>query len=1680
MKTRYNTNKLLTNKAGKKIFSIILCLCIALNVLTVFNGINIGPIHWDGIAQTANATPTDWPSILNSHDVDEFSGWKPTTPCTDELGDMPGGGSAALDIVGNETFPSAYIHFGNTGEEIAVRIRVNGHDGNTLLEFKKFAYIGIDITGNGTIDLFLGAYNPTGNNGRLGIYLADPALANTGPGNTGLTKPIASFQPRAGFNYAFIPTGHGINGFDGDEDYFISFMFTLEDINNALTTVGRENLKLTPEQPFTYIIGTSTQDNSLNGDFNGIIGMGNNGHWPLPPPISTDGAKYFTVTFDKTIGDLDASPKMISVKNNGYVSDPPSDPKKRVTIDDEGVDWFWEFVGWTTSDDSFYHVLSGIQTITDQFYTTITSITGDMTVYAVWRNSTTQQLADEAIVHFDPSGGSWVTAPTGYKDIQSVDGIIRNMPVDPNPPTSPSPSGQNKYVFGGWVTDYRGYITTGNSQWVNTRNIIDLSGTSPGTVDFFVWSQLVTDLDLVYQSHSGEMERTVYALWLIVPTQSSQVRPVIAFYDNIYEGTPPPYGALLYYVYGNSANQAKVTYSPPPPTRQGYSFQGWDTLPDGTGTRYENEQGVNTPVTTITFSTNMDLYAIWVPNDYALLLDVNNIDMDGSNLVYNIPPVLTFYEKLCDDNTEGIIYPTLPISPSLDGYLFRGWNTDPQGYGIWAGGPGNIIFPGDLIRFSLLETADLPMTVENKLISGYTRLYAVWERQVITTIFDVIFHATGGEFHGDYAPGGISMGTDEHNWYIISIETHNGQIDGGAYISASPPTWPINPMNPDAPPEYVFVGWSLYSPYNSQQCTVDFFHPAATSVVFFEATDIYAVWQKVPDIYPTVTFWPNTGSWPGTWHPGGNVYGSIEIDTDNYGLVLYVPYSNNPIGPEKIGFNFTGWNAKVDGTGDVFTPDMEVTADMVDDSGTLNVYAQWRSIDPDYVVVTFLLNDGTTGDSAVYSGPSLVLKDGEISDPGNLPENAGWHFIGWYTDETCTGMKWDFQTDTVDAESTCLYAKWEVDVTFDLNDGANTIYKTDSVQRTHTVTKPISDPEWSGRVFGGWYKDMGCMDIWNFYDPVDEPMTLYAKWVNSADLYWVKYDPNGVGDWTLVDETYSPLAYGVATPVFGTNSSIVGSPSKTGYTFLGWNGTWAPGVSPTVIENVTYVAQWSVDPTYPIYPVYNIIYNPNNGSGSMLSETVTYGDYFKLSKNLFSRTDYAFVCWNTASDGSGSFYIDEYAFSSWSLNYDLVLYAQWVQVSSSIIVTFDKNTLNAVTGPTPASKGVTFGASYGDLATITCPGYTFDGWFLNAECTGNAVTSDTIVAISSSHVLYAKWISNNANTSVTYVVHYYLRGTSNSVTPDKTVSGWFIGELITENAISLSGYTAVNPVSITKTLEASVNEFIFYYTQNPYAITIEDGGRGSSGQGFYISGTMVTVNAGDKEGYTFKGWSVVSDGVTIASSSSVLFTFTMPTTDAIVVANWEQDPVTASYDVTVNNSYADTIGEGSYTPGTVVTIDAGTREGYTFKGWTVTSGGVVLVDSNDVSITFTMPADDVVIAANWVANTSSWALVNLMLCVIGVVLVVFVLLLKRRQDEQEMGQSAAESQKSRRRSMFWLLLVAVLAIVGVVVFLFTEDLGLSFGWVVNKWTIVNAAILVAECITVWLCLRAVKKVENQQ
>lgn len=79
------------------------------------------------------------------------------------------------------------------------------------------------------------------------------------------------------------------------------------------------------------------------------------------------------------------------------------------------------------------------------------------------------------------------------------------------------------------------------------------------------------------------------------------------------------------------------------------------------------------------------------------------------------------------------------------------------------------------------------------------------------------------------------------------------------------------------------------------------------------------------------------------------------------------------------------------------------------------------------------------------------------------------------------------------------------------------------------------------------------------------------------------------------------------------------------------------------------------------------------------------------------------------------------------------------------------------------------------------------------------------------------------------------------------------------------------------------------------------------------------------------------------------------------------DPVPVAYTATINNGGVGASGSGGYTSGATVSIRAGTRSGYSFNGWT-SSDAVTFADAASASTSFTMPAHNVTVTANWREN----------------------------------------------------------------------------------------------------------------
>ncbi len=198
----------------------------------------------------------------------------------------------------------------------------------------------------------------------------------------------------------------------------------------------------------------------------------------------------------------------------------------------------------------------------------------------------------------------------------------------------------------------------------------------------------------------------------------------------------------------------------------------------------------------------------------------------------------------------------------------------------------------------------------------------------------------------------------------------------------------------------------------------------------------------------------------------------------------------------------------------------------------------------------------------------------------------------------------------------------------------------------------------------------------------------------------------------------------------------------------------------------------------------------------------------------------------------------------------------------------------------------------------------------------------------------------------------YAPGATVTITADDPRDGYaFTGWLVVSGGVTLSSATST---TTTFTMPEGVVEVTATYDLT-YAVTVNNG----IGNGDYAPGTTVAIMAVTPyAGYTFATWTVVSGGVTLASTTSSTTTFTMPEEAVEVTATYKPIP----YAVTVNYG----TGDGDYAPGATVTITADDPSpGYAFTGWLVVSGGVTLHSATGATTTFIMPDKAVEVTATY-------------------------------------------------------------------------------------------------------------------
>ncbi|MCQ2404370.1 MAG: InlB B-repeat-containing protein [Clostridia bacterium] len=150
-------------------------------------------------------------------------------------------------------------------------------------------------------------------------------------------------------------------------------------------------------------------------------------------------------------------------------------------------------------------------------------------------------------------------------------------------------------------------------------------------------------------------------------------------------------------------------------------------------------------------------------------------------------------------------------------------------------------------------------------------------------------------------------------------------------------------------------------------------------------------------------------------------------------------------------------------------------------------------------------------------------------------------------------------------------------------------------------------------------------------------------------------------------------------------------------------------------------------------------------------------------------------------------------------------------------------------------------------------------------------------------------------------------------------------------------------------------------TPTTYTVTVTGG---TTDKATAAAGDTVTITAGSPAtGYKFKNWT--GSGVTFASATSTVTTFTMPASNVTVTANYEK----------INYTVSVTLGTASKTSanyGDTITLTANAAAtGMEFDKWVVKSGStaVTFASATSTQTTFSMPAGNVSVEATYKAKT---------------------------------------------------------------------------------------------------------------
>lgn len=448
-----------------------------------------------------------------------------------------------------------------------------------------------------------------------------------------------------------------------------------------------------------------------------------------------------------------------------------------------------------------------------------------------------------------------------------------------------------------------------------------------------------------------------------------------------------------------SANEAHIRYNPNPPagktaggngtpnwdghtgdtpaiggngwTIDGYTFAGWTTSPDGSGTKYA-------PGASWTANGTLTLYAQWTPGEAGLTYDGNGATGGKTD------PQNGVTDQKVNVRQNGF---------TRDGYTFVTWNTqaDCKGnavkpnsewtlrgsstlYACWAGVAqtltyhGNGATGGNTAAQSGHTGDELTTNANGFTRDGYT--FVRW---------DTAKDGSGAAYgEGKNGVGRYTMkpaGNDLYAIWQANPASIRYRDDWGA-TGSTPDTTGVTGQNVTIAqngftrPGYTFTGWARDRRTNPS------LQPGGRYTLTPGTTTLWAQWKADP---AHLIYNANTGSTSQTRRTDGVV--------DQTLTVIANPFT-------RTGYTFTGWNTQADGRGRAYTAGngFRLVADPKSNPVNTSVlYAQWRI---NRVALKFDPNGGTGGypDITVDAFTTVTIP-ADAKEP--KVQRPGFRFTGW-------------------------------------------------------------------------------------------------------------------------------------------------------------------------------------------------------------------------------------------------------------------------------------------------------------------------------------------------------------------------------------------------------------------------------------------------------------------------------------------------------------------------------------------------------------------------------------------------------------------------------------------------------------------------------------------------------------